>query len=104
MIKVNLAKKDNNINKIIITGHANYANYGKDIVCASVSSAVITTVNILLSLDKDSIVYDTTKGLAIEVLKNNDITNKIINVLITNLYELEKAYPKNIQIKEENNE
>ena len=85
MIKVKLTKYDNNINKIIIDGHANYDVFGKDIVCASVSSTVITTVNILLSLD-------------------NEITRKVINVLISNLYELEKAYPKNIKIKEENNE
>ena len=39
-----------------------------------------------------------------KVLKDDEVTTKIINVMITNLYELEKAYPKNIKIKEENNE
>lgn len=104
MIKVKLTKNNNNVSKIIITGHADYADYGKDIVCASVSSTVITTINILLSLDDKSVVYDDTKGLTIDILKNNNVTNKIINVLIINLQELEKAYPNNIQIKEENNE
>ena len=68
------------------------------------SSTVITTINILLSLDNQSISYNDSRGLIIEVLKNDMATKKIINVLISNLYELEKAYPKNIQIKEENNE
>ena len=104
MIKVKLTKQDNNINKIIIKGHANYDIFGKDIVCASVSSTTITAINILLSLDDKSIKYYNDNGLAIEILKNNETTKKIINVLISNLYELEKAYPKNIQIKEENNE
>ena len=104
MIKVKLTKQDNNINKIIIKGHANYDIFGKDIVCASVSSTTITVINILLSLDDKSIKYYNDNGLAIEILKNNETTKKIINVLISNLYELEKAYPKNIQIKEENNE
>ena len=72
MIKVKLTKYGNNINKIIIDGHANYDVFGKDIVCASVSSTVITTVNILLSLDNESIKYDNTEGLIIEVLKNNE--------------------------------
>ena len=67
-------------------------------------STVITTINILLSLDNQSISYNDSRGLIIEVLKNDMTTKKIINVLISNLYELEKAYPKNIQIKEENNE
>lgn len=104
MIKVKLTKYDNNISKIIIVGHANYDVFGKDIVCASVSSTVITAVNILLSLDNESIKYDKSEGLSIDLLKNNEITRKVINVLISNLYELERAYPKNIQIKEENNE
>ena len=93
-----------NNNLIRISGHANYDDFGKDIVCAAVSSTVITTINILLSLDNQSISYNDSRGLIIEVLKNDMTTKKIINVLISNLYELEKAYPKNIQIKEENNE
>ena len=104
MIKVILTKKDDNVNKVIINGHAGYDDFGKDIVCAAVSSTVITTFNILLSLDNQSISYNDSRGLIIEVLKNDMTTKKIINVLISNLYELEKAYPKNIQIKEENNE
>ena len=39
-----------------------------------------------------------------EIKKNDIVTTKIINNMINNLYELEKAYPKNIKIKEENNE
>jgi uncharacterized protein YsxB (DUF464 family) len=104
MIKVILTKKDDNVNKVIINGHAGYDDFGKDIVCAAVSSTVVTTINILLSLDNQSISYNDSRGLIIEVLKNDMTTKKIINVLISNLYELEKAYPKNIQIKEENNE
>ena len=104
MIKVKLTKNDDNINKIIIDGHAGYDDFGKDIVCAAVSSTVITTINMLLSLDNQSISYNDSKGLTIEVLKSDMTTKKIINVLTSNLYELEKAYPKNIQIKEENNE
>ena len=104
MIKVKLTKNNNYYNKIIITGHANYDDFGKDIVCASVSSTVITSVNSCLAIDDKSISYDNENGLDISILKNDDVINKIINVMITNLYELEKAYPKNIKIKEENNE
>ena len=104
MIKVILTKKDDNVNKVIINGHAGYDDFGKDIVCAAVSSTVITTINILLSLDNQSIRYNDSRGLIIWVLKNDMTTKELINVLISNLYELAKAYPKNIQIKEENNE
>ncbi len=96
MIKVKLTKNNNYYKRIIITGHANYDDFGKDIVCAAVSSTVITSVNSCLAIDNESISYEDKNGL--------DIITKIINVMITNLYELEKAYPKNIKIKEENNE
>ena len=32
MIKVILTKKDDNVNKVIINGHAGYDDFGKDIV------------------------------------------------------------------------
>ena len=51
MIKVNLKEKD----KIVITGHAGYDDYGKDIVCASVSSIVITTINAIIDIDDNAI-------------------------------------------------
>lgn len=104
MIKVKLIKNNNQIKKIIIKGHAMYADYGKDIVCAAVSSTVITSVNISLSIDSKSLSYIDKKGLEIEVKKDDIITTKIINTMISNLYKLEKAYPNNIKIKEENNE
>ena len=104
MIKVKLIKNNNHIKKIIIKGHAMYADYGKDIVCAAVSSTIITSINASLSIDNESLIYDDKNGLEIEVKKNDIVTTKIINNMINNLYELEKAYPKNIKIKEENNE
>ena len=39
-----------NNNKIVISGHALYDEYGKDIVCASVSSIIYTTINGILNL------------------------------------------------------
>ena len=104
MIQIKLIKNNNQIRKIIIKGHAMYADYGKDIVCAAVSSTIITSINASLSIDNESLTYDDKNGLDIEVKKNDIVTTKIINNMINNLNELEKAYPKNIKIKEENNE
>ena len=101
MIKVKLVKDNNKIKRVIITGHANYDDFGKDIVCASVSATVITSVNASLSIDSDSLIYNEDSGLDIEVVKDDIVTTKIIDNMINNLYELEKAYPKNIEIKEE---
>ena len=52
MIKINIQNDE-----ITIKGHSGYAEAGSDIVCASVSSIAITTVNALLSIDEDCIKY-----------------------------------------------
>lgn len=94
MIKVEMEN-----NKIEIKGHANYDDYGKDIVCASVSSIVITTINAINEFDPESIYYeDLNNRILIEKLKDDDITNKLINNMIELLEELEKSYKDNIKI------
>ena len=94
MIKISIKEK-----QIIIKGHANYDELGKDIVCASVSSMVITTVNAILKIDSDAIKYSDDNGVTIDIIKDDEITNKLINNLIDLLEELEKQYPKYIEIR-----
>lgn len=94
MIKISIKEK-----QIIIKGHANYDELGKDIVCASVSSMVITTVNAILRIDSDAVKYSDDNGVIIDIIKDDEITNKLINNLIDLLEELEKQYPKYIEIR-----
>ena len=102
MIKVLISVKDNNIKKINIKGHAGYDDYGKDIVCSSVSSITITTINAILMFNKNYISYNERKDdFEIVVNQNNDITNKLIQNMINLLTELSQDYPKNIKIEEE---
>lgn len=96
MIKVSVKKENDKIREILIKGHALYDEYGKDIVCASVSSIVITTVNAIENIDKEAIFVDE-NGLLIKVLKDDDVTNKLIINMINLLKELEHDYPKNIK-------
>ncbi len=96
-IKVNYDDKKK-ISDIIISGHANYEDKGKDIVCASVSSIVITTINAILNFDK-TIEYNEEFGyIKIKVLKHDEITNTLLLNMINMFKELEKNYKKNIKI------
>ena len=100
MIKVNLKYNNDLIESISITGHAGFDDFGKDIVCASVSSIVITSVNAIVRLKNDSINYDDSNGLSINVLNHNDVTDTLIDNMVSLLKDLEKQYKKNIIIKE----
>jgi len=86
-------------NVIKISGHANFNDYGKDIVCASVSSIVYTTINGILSINKDAILVTDKKDLTIKIMSDDMITNKLMDNMFYLLNELEKQYPKNINIK-----
>ena len=78
-----------------------YADFGKDIVCSAVSSIVTTTVNGILKIDNKAIDYKVNDGeVQIDILKNDDITMKLLNNMVELLEELSHKYAKNIQIKE----
>ena len=98
MINIHIIKKDDFINKITIKGHSMYAESGSDIVCASISSIAITTVNACIRIDENSIIYKENDGFLEKEIQNN---NEIINILMENMIslfkELEGKYPKNIK-------
>ena len=97
MIKVNIRK-----NHIEIKGHAMYDDYGKDIVCAAVSSIVITTINAILSFDENAIKYENKEGyINIDIVNESETTKKLINNMVKLLKDLKQDYQKNIKINEE---
>ena len=94
MIKIKVTKKC-----ISILGHADYDDYGKDIVCASASSIVMCSVEAIANFDIKAVDIKNSKDrLDIIINKNDDTTQKLINNMLNCLKEIEKKYPKNIQI------
>ena len=97
MIKVNVKA-----NEITISGHAYNDISGKDIVCASVSSIVIATINAIIRIDEKAIVYEEKDGyIKINNLKKDHITNSLLINMTSLLRELVSKYPKNIIMKED---
>ena len=104
MIKVRIVKNNNQIESIHLKGHAGYADFGKDIVCASFSTMVITTINAILEIDSEAISYTDNNNLEIINIKKDNITNSLLNNLVNMIYELRDTYDKNINIKEESHD
>ena len=94
MIKVEVKN-----NRISFLGHANYNDYGKDIVCAAVSATLITTAEAIAKFDINAITIKENND-RVELIQNkhDDVTNKLITNMLDLLKELEKKYPKNIKI------
>lgn len=102
MIRIKVLKKNNNIEKITFRGHANYAEYGKDIVCAAASATVLTTINGILSLDSSTIdVIQKDNNIDINIVNHNKISDKLISNMLNSLKTIKNNYPKNIEIIEE---
>ncbi len=101
MIKVNIKKEDNIITNIKIDGHAGYGISGTDIVCASVSSIVITSINAIIKLDNEALDYKQDEGFVeVNIKKHNKYIDILIENMISLLKELENQYKKYIKIYE----
>ena len=100
MIKINVNKDNDLVKKISIKGHALYDDYGKDIVCASVSSIVICTVNLILRMNENYIEcsYNDDEMIIVVNENNSQVDLALVN-MIDLLNQLMKKYPKNIEIK-----
>lgn len=100
MIKYKVTKCDDEY-KIEVKGHANQNPYGSDIVCASVSTALIMTYNLLerLNLFRCNITAPVCEeGLFSLNMKLSDNTLKeVLNNLSDSLDMLASAYPKYIK-------
>lgn len=95
MIKV---KYNSEYKLIEVTGHAGYNDYGKDIVCASVSSIILSSVNLAHDFNDNVIYKDENDKITIINETNDENVKKVFNNMILCLIDLEKQYPSNIKI------
>ncbi len=77
------------------------AEYGKDIVCASVSSIIYTSINAIASINPKYIdVQDDGNVMTIKIKENDEIVLKLIANMFEMLKSVAKDYPKNLSVKE----
>jgi len=97
MIKVSIYKNaENLITGFSLSGHADYSEYGSDIVCAAVSALVINTINSVeqFTSDRFRLEQDENKGFiefhVISTMSNN--TNLLLSSLVLGLHGIEEEY------------
>lgn len=87
-------------NSITICGHANYAEYGKDIVCASVSTLTQTLIASLEKMKDDDFSYRAEAG-NVEIVFNEDLS-EIAQLLIKSFFiganGVAAAYPDYVTV------
>ena len=102
MIKVQINKTENKYSSLSVSGHSNYDEHGKDIVCAGVSAIVTGGLNALINENKSGISYRVSDGYVnVDVLDiGNDKLQFIIDVIVIQLRTIEESYKKHIKISE----
>lgn len=84
-----------------ISGHADYADEGSDIVCASVSSAVMLTANTVTEVfHLNAKVKDMKNEILLKLTDDPDGTgDKLLLGLLTHLYLLSQQFPQAVEVK-----
>ena len=99
MIRVKFFVGNRQLKGFQISGHADFAESGEDIVCASVSSAAYmaaNTVTDIIGADADAAADDGTMTLTLN--EPNERAETVLKGLELHLKELSKQYPENIKI------
>ena len=99
MISVNVTFIGNEVKTLTVSGHANYAEYGKDIVCAGVSAVVTGGINALASNVKNIKIINEDNKLGVEVINSNQEIQIILNTILIQLETIQKSYKKYIKIE-----
>ncbi len=104
MIIAEFEKSAENFVGFNISGHANYADYGKDIVCAAVSSALQMVINGLTEILKLKCkIKENENNIALKIMANNKADTlksgyAFIESLYLHLKLLAENYKKTIKV------
>ncbi len=101
MIKITIYQNRGETTGFHCEGHADYAEYGKDIVCSAVSILVINTINGIEQFTEDAFTLDVPEDGTSEGI--NDITfhltdavsegtDVLLKTLVLGLTEIQKMY------------
>lgn len=99
MTNIKILKENEKIVNVTINGHTNYDDYGKDILCASVSTIATTTINAIVRINDKAIDYEVKDGfLSIKILLHDEYIDILLENMIDLFETLSKDYPKNVKI------
>ncbi|MDF9824422.1 uncharacterized protein YsxB (DUF464 family) [Breznakia sp. PF5-3] len=99
MVKVEVCKKADYISRITITGHANSAEYGQDLVCAGVSSIAVGILNTLDELCTNMCILEMNDAhIYIEVKTDDKTVQTILKTLYIQLKTMTESYKEYIEI------
>ena len=101
MVTVTVKALHSQIHTVEISGHADFAEHGQDLVCAGVSSISVGILNALEELAEGECSLQMDSGfISIHVLnRHNETIQLILKVMLIQFQTMAETYKKYIQIQ-----
>ena len=99
MIKVIYEVKDSQYLSLDVSGHAEYDESGKDLICASVSSIVFGFMNAIDALDEDVEIKQLTNTITIINHSNSNNVQDYLELTMMQLKTIEESYGDFIKVE-----
>ena len=101
MIQVRVAETNGTITSMCITGHAEYAEAGQDLVCAAVSGIAFGLLNALDELVPSSQLQLTDNIISVKITHPDEKSDCVMRTGLIQLKTVEQQYKKYIKVKME---
>ena len=99
MISAVYEVKHGNYVSLSVTGHAEYGEYGKDLVCASVSSIMFGFMNALDALNTKIDIEQLENEIVINNHSNLTVVDDYFELVIMQLKTIEESYGDFIKVE-----
>lgn len=100
MTLVKVSMHNRQISSIEILGHADYDEYGKDIVCAGISALSFGTLNALDELFGKEVELEAGQSkIVIRIKQSNEKLQTCLEFFLIQAGTLQESYPENIKIQ-----
>ena len=99
MISAKYEVKDNQYLSLEVSGHAEYDESGKDLICASVSSIVFGFMNAIDAINEDVEIKQLTNQITITNHSSSNIVQDYFELVMIQLKTIEESYRDFIKVE-----
>ena len=103
MIKITATRNNGKIVNLTVKGHANSAPYGKDLVCAAVSSILVGGCNALKEPNCFAIKLNEGDASVTEISHANEHDYEVLEVMLVQFKSVEETSKKFLKVIEKGN-
>ena len=99
MIKVLYEVREERYVSLDVSGHAEYGKYGKDLICASVSSILFGFMNALDELQENVEIRQSENRITVEDHSSSSTVQNYFELVIMQLKTIEESYGNFIKVE-----